>query len=1271
MLPPFFQQCIFSLSSRLFLFKHREFFLIAKSDNYYKIDSVILFLREGVMFLKFRYLFVFSAVFIFAAACASNKHSSNNDESNIDSDTDSDVAVIADTDKIEDTDTTDEDITDTGNDEAVDEDADSIEPVFGVTGHLWVESGSLENKSIHFYECGVKPNDDQFVKTDADGYFEVETVLESGKAYCVESDLSGSCFFASSVSHIANINPMTNLAFSVSQSIGSCADLRDTETAIRKYLKVATGTWLGELDYEALPGIQAGFETVKGLKEKAKTSDILDDIIADIQKTENREFESLFNGFVVIPEKNEVIIEDTTEPVAINIAGGSDTTAPDFEIVWQIINEKPVGAKSEIWSDDPGEFAVKAFLYEKGEDVYISQSASAVTFFAVESDGVIDVSDLSADSSYWVSDGAVAIFAAGTVITKDSSPVTEIGYKLLSGGGSQIAKVAFTPSGTVFTNDPMFFIVDLGMVFSGDPIMLGVERTDSSGNISVLNQASGDPIMLTASGDPIMFTASGDPIMNIASGDPIMMGDMSSVLVTTTSHFSDFAVKRRQIPVKTSGLLDNWQTTNYPNGSPYMFIAESITKYKGTGADEFSRLFADRISIEPIEGDVDRLFNMTVGNVKNADIFENYFFIDSMIKRLKERKAGTENERYAAVYKGFDIKNIIYELFIEQMTHERAVTVAGLFDKALIPETFSMIDVAEFPDIKSLASNALLKMPAADLKRYHIVSKRDALDLLNFVPLSGGPTFGVLNGLLTPDEVLCVWLTNKNLSTCKLTPSSFAINNNGNVEIDGTEVTGTDIDVAFSIKLKELPAVMSLKKKHNLFRTLYLIINYAANLYENGPAVTQLSDGIKKMVFEMFDGMDSGQNAIKLVDSVDNSFNTVSVIKENRPFEVPIFENITDLLNQVNVVVPSGLLETDVINSISVKINGYGYIMNTTGGSDLRPGYETDSSMGIKTFTVNDLNYSGFSMTEGEQKFETLANIFSEQDLNVFGNCIADVSVVLISTVDGKKYTRTKNYMISIGSIENAESYAGTIQSRQSTGEIQVSIYNEVGQILDIKNGGVVLMPGNIVLNNNGTTNMVFSNLKPAVYVLEGFAEGYYPVRKTVVLNKGDMEFVTLQLMALQTGTETGTVQIGFNKRIAGGGTDVLTSSDLLTVLIVDQDSNIVKEYKNHAGSDNLSVPDLKYGQYSIKVVSDKFYTALQSLSVTQTSFEVFITLETKNICGNKIVEPGEECDNGYKTSNTNLKCEDVYSDALYPENTLYCNYSCTYNSDSCYTISK
>lgn len=1221
------------------------------------------------MFLKLRYLFFFSVIFISAVSCSNSKNS-DNDESNTDKESDSDVIAVSDSDEQEDTDTTDEDIADIENDENTDDDADSIEPVIGVTGNIWVETGSLGDKDVTFYECGASIVD-QTVKTDSQGYFEVETELESGKSYCVESGKLVSCFTASGESHKANINPLTTLALILQQVEGGCDKLRSAETKVRKYMKTGTGLWLGELEYKGIDGVQSGFESVKGLTGHVKMEDILSDVAYDIVKTAGREYEDFFNGFSAIAKTPEVIIENATSPVELVVPGGSDVTAPGFRIEWMILNQESEGAVSEIWSDDPGEFTIRAYLYEEKAGTHFASGSTAVTFYRIEQSGAIDVSDMSSDFSYWVSDGAVAVFAAGTEITNSGNTVEEIEYRLLSSGGSSIVKVEFTPSGTVFANDPMFFIIDLGLSFSGDPIMLGVERNDGAGGISVLNQASGDPIMLTASGDPIMFTASGDPIMNIASGDPIMYGNMSNVLVTSTTHFSDFTVRRKTIPVNTAKILDSWTEDRFNNGTPYQFITESVTDNKTPDPAVLSKFFENRGSINPIEGDVDRLFNMAAGNLRNFYIFENYFYIDSMIKRFKARKSGSENEKYAAVYKGFDIRNVIYELYLSKMSPVRAVAADDLFEKSLVPETFRIRKADDLPDIRELAIQALLKTDETGFNKNLVVTKKDALDLLNYITLSGGPDFGVLNGALTPDTVICMWLSGKSLSECKTAPALFSVNSDGKVEIDGTEVTETQIDVTFSIRFKELPE-MSLDRKHNLFRTLYLMVRYAANLYENAPAVTKLTEGIKETVFMMFDGMETGEKAIKLSDSIDNSYKTVSVINGESSTEVPIFPSILDLLGKVKVIVPSGLENTDVINSITLKIGGHGYNMET-GTGDERPVYDIGSDMGFKTFSLKDVDYSGFPENQAGVLSMDLATLFEGEGVNAFGDCFADVSIILVSTVDGNRHIRIKNYRVNVGSLQEAESYAGTLSNSPVNGEMRIMLYNDSGESIKVKNGGVVIMPGNIVLNSRGGSELTASDLKPAVYVIEGFAEGYYPLKKSVVLNKGAMEFVSLELMPLQTVTDKGTVQIGFNKRTAGGGTAVLSSdsSEMINVFIVDSTGAIVKEFKNHSGADNVSAESLNYGQYTVKVVSDKFYTALQSIAVTMPSFEVFITLETKNICGNKIVETGEDCDNGFETGNTNLKCKDVFSDAVYPENTLYCDYSCTYNSDPCYNISK
>lgn len=1218
------------------------------------------------MFLKLKYLFIFSVVVLLAVSCSNKNNSNDNDESNIDSDTDTDSVIIADTDETEDADPSDADAADNDieNDESADADADSIEPVIGVSGHVWVEKGSLENKEVTFYECGASIANIS-VFTDANGYYEIETSLESGKNYCVQSENFVSCFTASDDNHKANINPLTTLALILQQVEGGCDKLRSAETKVRKYMKTGTGIWLGELDYSILTGIHSGLQTVKGLRGLDAMEDILSEVVNDIIKTSGREFEEFFNGFKAVAGVSEVIIDNVTTPVELGMAGGSDVTAPGFRIEWMILNEKTEGAVSEIWSDDPGEFTVKAYLYEESADTHFAADSTAVTFYRIEQEGVIDVSDMSANFSYWISDGAVAVFAAGTEITKGVNAVEEIEYKLLSSGGTSVVKVVFTPSGTVFVNDPMFFIVDLGLVFSGDPIMLGVERTDGTGGISVLNQASGDPIMLTASGDPIMFTASGDPIMNIASGDPIMYGNMSNVLVTATTHFSDFKVKLKSIPVNTAKILDSWKEDSFTAGSPFLFISESITKYKTPDPTALSQFFADRGSIVRIEGDVDRLFNMIAGNVRNFHIFENYFYIDSMIKRFKARKAGTESEKYAAVYKGFDIRNVIYELYMGQMSPVRAVTVDGLFDRSLAPETFKITKTDDMPDIRALAIQALLKTDESAFERNLVVTRNDALDLLNFITLSGGPDFGVLNGVLSPDTVICTWLTSRSLAECKTAPASFSVNGDGRVEIDGTEVTETQIDVTFSVRFKELPE-MSVERKHNLFRTLYLIMRYASNLYENGPAVTKLSDAVKESVFRMFDGMETGEKAVKLADSVDNSYKTVSVMDGGASTEVPIFSNVLELLDKVRVVVPSGLQAADVINSITVKIRGHGYKMNA-GTGDERPVYDIDSDMGYKTFSLKDVDYSDFPEDQTGTRTISISTLFESAGVNAFGDCFADVSIILVSTVGGNKHIRTKNYRINVGSLQDAESYAGTVSNSPVNGQIRVSLVDETWQSIKVNNGGIVIMPGNIVINSRGGSELVASNLKPAVYVIEGFAEGFYPVKQSVVLNKGGVETVTLQLPSVVAGTEKGTVNISFSKRTAGGGSTSLTSSEPINVFIVDHNSKIVKEFKNYDASSNLIVTDLNYGQYTVKAASDYFYTLLKSITVKQTSFEIFFTLETKNICGNKIVEEGEDCDNGYMTSGPGIRCGDVYSDAPFPDNYMQCDYSCKYMSDVCY----
>ncbi len=1222
------------------------------------------------MFNKFKVFFIVLAVFIFVVSCDDNKKSDKDDIQISDSDTVSDEeiddAVFDDETDEQPDELTDDPVIPADEDEIADE--DTVKPVTGVYGTVWIENDSTKDEKVFLYECGA----DLAIATsdmDSSGNFEIEYVLESSKTYCVESNDFFSCFTAENDVHKAQINPLTHLAFMEMHAAGGCAKLRDAEKSVRAYMKVGTGIWLGELDYSELTGIHEGFESVMGMAEKSKVSEIIEAVLSDIEKNEDAEFIELFNGFKIMPEQDEVIIENVTSPVKIVTAGGSAEVSPGFKIKWQILDEITESGSGEIWSDNAGQYVVRAELLISTGTVPISESSTTVTFFKIQKEGVIDVSDMSADMSYWFNDSSVAVFAAGTEIKKNDAAVLEIGYKLLSsGGGSQISKIAFSPSGTIFLNDMMFIMIDLDAVFSGDPIMLGVERVDGAGEMSVLNQASGDPIMLTASGDPIMFTASGDPIMNIASGDPIMSGTMSNVLVTATSHFSDFSVRKMSIPVKTAEILDRWENDFSIDDSPYSFIYKAIELYKLNGAAEMKKFFAGRNDIREIEGDIDRVFNVEVGNIRNFNIFENLYFIDSLITGFTSRKAGIGTERYTAVYNGFDIRNVIFDMYLSRMSFDRSVTFPDILKSSLLPATLIKKDRTKFPDIRKSAAKGILKMNPEDLDFRYIVSKKEAINLLKYINIAKGPSFGVLNGLLLPGETVCVWLSGKTTAQCKLTPGVYSLNAAGRVTLDGKEIAVSKIENVFSSVLRPLDESLTDGEKHELFRTLYLILTYASNVYENGPDIVLFSEGIRKMVVEMFDGIESNSKAVKLVDSINTSSNTVAVVSGVKREEVPMFGSMTEFFEKVNVLVPAGFGTGDTIDVITLKIRGYGYDLIEGAETENRPVYEIVNDMGIKTFTVKNVDTADFVDDNNGNKSSSLATLFQDKDLNSFGDCYGEISSAVVSTVNGQKQLKEKKYIVNTGSLTNAESYTGALHAPPAEGTIEVMIYDENWSPVTMTNAGIVLNPGNIAMKNKNGGSIIVKNLNPSFYVIEAFAEGYYPQKRSVVLNKGDSIYIDFKLNKIETLTEKGSVQLNFDARTEGGGSTALTSSDTLNVYIVDHNSQIVKQFMDIDGSQNLNVTDLVYGQYTVKVASQKFYTLIETIVINQPSYEFFFTLETKNICGNGIVENPEECDRGMGTGGEGFVfCKDIVSDALYPDNEIQCGYDCTYDTFFCY----
>jgi hypothetical protein len=259
-----------------------------------------------------------------------------------------------------------------------------------------------------------------------------------------------------------------------------------------------------------------------------------------------------------------------------------------------------------------------------------------------------------------------------------------------------------------------------------------------------------------------------------------------------------------------------------------------------------------------------------------------------------------------------------------------------------------------------------------------------------------------------------------------------------------------------------------------------------------------------------------------------------------------------------------------------------------------------------------------------------------------------------------------KNYRVNIAPVAQAESVTGTINSKPQTGSLAVYLFGENWSPMTASNAGISIKPGNFVFKNN-KDGILIKDLLPAVYVIEAFAEGYYPVKKSVILNSGDSQNVQIPMNVMIAGAEKGGFKVNFSKRLSGGDTESLSSGEMLDVYIVDHNSVIVKEFKGFDGSKMLAVSDLNYGQYTIKASSPKFYTLVEPVIVNQPLIELWFTLETKNVCGNGMIEAGELCDNGGETGNLNKKCKDVVASPAYPENYVYCGYDCTLDTSSCF----
>lgn len=1206
---------------------------------------------------KFLFFILFFTLII--SSCDNSKKKIVDDDSFAGSDSDEITDVENDglTDENDDIEKTDDEIVvDDNNDETPDEDEDNYVPEGLVAGKVFSETDDYTDVTATLFICGNEEVRGT-AAIDDNGEYLIEFDLVEDISYCVKAGDWKSCFTAGDQKHVGvNVNPMTSLVAQMSKS--DCSDLADSEVKVRRYLKIGIGRWLAELKYDQISGVHEGFTAVEALESLTAFNDVVAVVAEDVNLGDSSKYKDLFNGFEIVLSPEERIIEDSTNPIGAMLAGRSLIVHPSFKIYWTIMNNKVENASASVWSDDPGEYTVKAEL--EYDSNIIADAFATATFYTVEKEGDIDVSDLSANMSYWINDGAVAVFGAGTEIKNGSADLDTITYRLLStDSGSSMKKIVFSPSGTTFSGDPIMIIVDLTAEFSGAPIMLGAERVDDGGEVTALNQASGDPIMLTASGDPIMFTASGDPIMNIASGDPIMQTDMTNVMVTATWHFSDINIKKKNMPVDVGTLLDEWTQKEYPVISPLEFIMNSIDATKIS----LKNIFADRESVTAVEAELEKLLNTKIGKVRNINLFENLYYLGALYEGIKNKKTSTNTSRYSAVYRGYDLKNFLYDAYIKNMSGERSVGLDDIFDLSKLPRTFNLLNRDTRVDLRERAAEGMAKVSVAELRPYHLLTKKNARELQKFVNATKGPDFGTLNGALNADTVQCMWLADKpGVSSCQSLPAVFSIGDNGRVKIDGTEVTQEHIDMIFENYLTAFPDTMPEWKKHELFRSLYLAVKYMTAFYENAPKMVLFIDGVKKTVSQIFEGLENSVEEIKLADKFTEKVPTVSVIKGSENLEVPLFNAMSDMLGMINVVVPDSFNDAWKFRNSTIKMHGYGY--TSTGDNEgERKGFKVTNDMGLKSFVKKDIDFTAFDENLSGSRVSDLAQIFSGENVEVFGECYIEITIVNVFTVNGNEKVRQRSFSAAISqSPENAD----TAVVNRVKGMLHINLQENMGYGDPLPDAGISIEPGNRLIFLGSKTNITIDNLPPAFYTVKGFADGYYPIKKNIALNSGEEITIDFFLDPQNYTPDTGTLILQLNQTADNGGTASLTSSQLIDVVLVDED-NILEKKEAIDGSGEIKFFNVPFGYYTLKVFGEGFYPFVETVSVDNTSTYRYFTLLSHNTCGNKVVEDGEDCDGGMETGYSNTTCGEMFPGATYPDNFVYCGYDCTWDSTGCF----
>jgi len=1208
-----------------------------------------------------------------------------------DDDTDTDTSSDTTSDNDTDTDTSDtipDQDTDTDtSDTAPDQDTDTgdTEPLEGtenrtISGSYQIGS-EVSGIEAALYECG-KTEKLASANTNAKGAFSFKADISSDKTYCVKANGFASCFKGLK-DHTANISEITNAVFLLDQN---CADLRNSETKIRKYAKLGTGEWLGELDYSKLSGIKEGLKLLSNYL-KTTNSKTLSEKIAEDSKKETPEFAKFFNGFRVSVDKNEIIIGETSDSNAnFNVEGGSTKVAPGFKITWTLKNKTAEAAEYKFSTQTPGEYTARAKLVYSGNS--ISDDSASVLFLQRKSGGTVYLNNKSENISFRIDDGIYGVIPKGTVVKKNGIRINSISYDILSAGGNQVSRLKFRPEGAVFEGDTMYFVHELGTVFGGDPKVLSASRTNADGTVDVLQSAAGDPIMMAAAGDPIMTTAAGDPIMQAAAGDPIMtsaagdpimtsaagdpimsaaagdpimtsaagdpimasaagdpimMGTSSSTMISQTNHYSTFTVEAASLPVSLDMLVARWcdMGSFLHLTSPIELIVKAVDQNKPDGEEKTDLLsYLDCEHFADLGNDLYELVNRPVGFQRNLNLIENIFFATEFYGRLLLKQENAGSSAYVAVRNGLELRSAIASLYTATTSYNRSAGVSELFDSSMVPLTYSGVTPEDYT---AQAKAAIIGNSGASDK--YIATKKEMMIFANYITTSSkGPDFSGVTTILTPDQLVCAWFNPEiQASNCS---KVYTLNEAGHVTLGGTEVSVAEANAIFTKYFMPFNSRLGEEEKLNLFRTFYLALRYAGTMFYNGSDMTEFYNIMLHTIYLVFDGINRNANAVSIVDTFDASAHTVSVLDGNEMVTRPYLTKLSALTDKISLKVAS---ESANVEKVLVSIEGYEFekVQENT-----RTYYRPVVPVSLKEKSIV---LTPGTLNNGETALKTL---LGSEDVDSLGNITGKMTIVATSKIANKTYSTQKTYDFFVN-----DDSAG-VNSKPVPANIQVYLNDSTGHAIAANaNPAIILNPGNKVYYPvDGVVSI--TDLAPAAYTVDAFADGYYAKNVSVNVPEGATFSVEIRLDEELTSTADANLELSVK-------IDTAKHPSKVYIQIYNDDMDLVanETAKFDTGTNtyetlNIEIPS---GRYTLLAVGEDMYNYLEAITLYDGDNTEEIKVVAKNACGNGIVDSAEECEPSVEGTALTVLCGTIYPASTYPEKEAACNPdTCTFNKSEC-----